>query len=88
MESPFFKDYNERATVAAKMKQMETEYNITKNELKLLKDQNIKLETENAIKTQDLREAQADLKKKYEECKELTIQLTDRDKQLAPFKDL
>jgi protein fantom len=30
----------------------------------------------------------ADLKKKYEECKELSLQLTERDRQLAPFKDL
>jgi protein fantom len=70
MESPFFKDYNERATVAAKMKGMENEQIKNATELRNLRDLNARLDTENAIRRQELQEAQTELKKKYEECKE------------------
>jgi len=80
MESPFFKDYNERASVAAKMKGMEAENIRNTTDLRNLRDLNARLETENAIRKQELTEAQTELKKKYEECKEYQMQLHERDK--------
>lgn len=57
MESPFFKDYNERATVASKMKSMEAENLRSATEIKGLRDLNARLDTENSIRKQELQEA-------------------------------
>jgi protein fantom len=88
MESPFFKDFTERATVLAKLKTMENELQLSRQQVLHLKETNVRLETENKLRVQEIRDMNVELKKKYEECKEQQMQLSERDKQLAPFKDL
>jgi len=59
---------------------MEAENIRNTTDLRNLRDLNARLETENAIRKQELTEAQTELKKKYEECKEYQMQLHERDK--------
>ena len=80
MESPFFKDFNERATTQARLRTIENELSSNKQEIVHLKDINARLDTENKIRKQELSEMNVELKKKYEECKELQIQMGERDK--------
>ena len=53
MESPFFKDYNERATVQARVRTMENDLKLNVQENKNLRDTNARLETENSIRRQE-----------------------------------
>ncbi|CAD8068862.1 unnamed protein product [Paramecium primaurelia] len=88
MESPFFKEYNERATIQAKMKAMEQEQIRNATDLKNLRETNAKLETENRLKREDIENLKKELKLLQERNQELNIKMAEKDQQLLPFKDL
>ena len=55
MESPFFKDFSERAEVQAKLRRMESELQAFKQDNQNLREGNAKLVTENKLRSDDVR---------------------------------
>ena len=88
MDSPFFKDYKERAETVAKIRSLEDDIRLFKQEIGQLKETNARYDAELKSRKKDLDDVTAENKKYIEEMTTLKISLGDKDKQLAPFKDL